>query len=288
MSCLQTKLTEDVSENLFKVDEVEITFDLTGEAITNRRIQVNNNGYANIPMRIVGGNDAYFTDSSGAENYGKTLSATPNQQVYLSAAKFKLFIGDKYRWSEFVATNINYGKGYINEETLKSLPALFQFWPAHLGGYGFDGKLDIDEIDMSFVKNFNTLATNTTPNVKGHLTSLTCDTMTRVSLGWQNVIGELKDLQHMASTLATVDLTRCDITGAVTDIGSCVAITSLNLSNLPNITGDVKDMLDAMYSAGRTSGTISVNGTTSGIKYNGSAFTSKSFTFSAGGWSENA
>lgn len=286
MSCLQTQLDAEVSEDLFKVDEVEFLVKFTGEPIANRRFTVNNYGYAAIPMRIVG--DGYFTDSTGTENRGKSINATPNTAVYFSEGTYKVFVGDKYRWSELIMTNINFGKVFINEESLKKLPMLFQFWSWKAGGYGFDGKLNLDEIDLSFVKNFNTSATSSTPCLKGSLKSFTCDEMNRIGAGWQNLTGELKDLQHMAATLQVLDLARCSITGSVTDLGGNIALTNLNLSNISTISGDVKDMLDAMVTAGRNSGTLSVNGTTSGIKYNGASFTMKSFTFTNEGWSENA
>lgn len=270
---------------MFKIDEIEMTVDFTDEPIGNRRFTFNNGGLANIPMRIVG--DGYFTDSTGSENLGKSISATPNSVVYMSEGKYKVFVGDKYKLTEIIMTNIRYNHLFINEETLKSLPKLFQLWSWTAGGYGFDGKLDIDEIDMSFVKNFNTSASSSTPCLKGSLKSFTCDTMTRIAAGWQNLNGELKDLQHIP-TLSYLDLTRCDVSGNVTALGSNVALTTLNLSNMPNVTGNVEDMLDAMVSSGRTSGTLSVNGTTSGIKYNGASFTTKSFTFTNEGWSENA
>jgi hypothetical protein len=285
MSCLQVKLTDEVSESLFKIDEIEMTVDFTDEPITNRRFVFNNGGLANIPMRIVG--DGYFTDSTGSENLGKSISATPNTSVYMSEGKYKVFVGDKYRLTEIIMTNIRYNHLFINEETLKSLPKLFQLWSWTTGGYGFDGKLNIDEIDMSFVKNFNTSATSSTPCVKGSLKSFTSNEMTRIAAGWQNLDGELKDLQHVP-TLTYIDLTRCDVSGNVSGLGVLVALTTLNLSNLPDVTGNIEDMLDAMVTNGRVAGTLSVNGTTSGIKYNGSSFTTKSFTFSSQGWSENA
>lgn len=283
MQNLITKLPA-VADNatLYKMDELHIKVKFpTGTAINARRFVINNNGSAKIPCRIVG--NGYFTNSDGTENLGKEVLASLAVSTYLSEGEYDLYIGDKYRISEFNTTYESRGMMFADLSTFKCLPACFQFWCGKVGGITYDEKFDVDEIDLSFVRSLVAEAAPSYPTLRGHLSRFKNSSMTRLSTQYQSLSGEIADLTALTS-LTTLELANNDVSGDIADLASS-ALTRVDLS-LTYVSGTLESLLDKMYAAGRVSGTCVFILQSSSVTYNGAVPTAaKTATFAAGGWS---
>lgn len=71
------------------------------------------------------------------------------------------------------------------------------------------------------------------------------------------------------------------ITGSISDLGSLTTLTTLSVAALSAVIGDISDLASRMVANGRTSGTLSVTGTNSGVTHNGESFTKKTITFNS-------
>lgn len=72
------------------------------------------------------------------------------------------------------------------------------------------------------------------------------------------------------------------ITGSISDLGSLTTLKNLNVTDSIAVMGDISDLASRMVANGRTSGTLSVTGTGSGVTHNGESFTKKTITFNSG------
>lgn len=80
-------------------------------------------------------------------------------------------------------------------------------------------------------------------------------------------------------TLLLVNLQK--VNGGISSFASLTSLETLNVTALP-IIGDISNLASGMVANGRTSGTLAVTGTNSGVRHNGESFTKKTITFNSG------
>lgn len=103
-----------------------------------------------------------------------------------------------------------------------------------------------------------------------------------------NMTGDLSDLLNLdASKIRTLVFnSSTNLTGNIEVLAYFTSLTSLQVSN-KSLTGDIKNLFDALYDNGRTSGTLAVNVSTLGPTYEGehpSGWTTYTATFTSEGW----
>lgn len=81
-------------------------------------------------------------------------------------------------------------------------------------------------------------------------------------------------------TLLLVNLQR--VNGDISSFASLTSLGTLNVMASPYIIGDISNLARGMVANGRTSGTLAVTGTNSGVTHNGETFTKKTITFNSG------
>lgn len=145
--------------------------------------------------------------------------------------------------------------------------------------------------DISYLSKFTNLKTVIAPltqnntNVGGDisalagLTSLTSITMKQND----NIKGLVSSLSGLTA-LTTLDLQSTQVSGNLDGLGGCVALTTLTLSST-SVTGTVEALASAMLTAGRESGTLTINASHTAITNNDSTFISATITFSSGSYS---
>lgn len=92
------------------------------------------------------------------------------------------------------------------------------------------------------------------------------------------IVGMLDNLAG-CSALKTIDLQSTSITGNIASIGACTQLTSVVVAST-SVTGTVEDLVAAFNSAGKTSGSISIGFTRTGITYNGAQVSGTTLTWS--------
>ena len=256
MDCLITKLPGEVSDGtLSKFDEISFNVHLVNSDSTNdRKLVAKCLGIA-YTARIVG--NGHFTDSTNTSDLGKTATiGTANTTLYLSDGDYILYI-PKYQLDvlQFAATKT--GIYRMRGESLAYTPIVygnFNYvgWPE---GYSMD-----DFKKSSFII---------------------------LNIGHTNLDLSTEKLSGLTS-VTTLGLTDSpNLRGSIANLAGNTAMTNLYVNVCPNATGAIEDLLDGLYANGKKSGSLIVNAVTSGITYNGAAFSLKTFNFSSSGWVEN-
>lgn len=258
MSMLETKLPGQVSDNrLFKLTEAafSVAFD---NSVSNRLIKVVSfpNAASKTKLRLVG--DVHFTDSTLSENYGQEITTEGGYNttnVYVSNGTGILFIGgctaDGLLSVEFSSgSKVGYLGGFLNDFDggVLRLPAV------NLSGY---------TVEDVFPKNPYRLTTFEAPGSK-------------LSGSFENVEG--------SDTLSGLAVYNTSVSGNVTQFAKFKALDSLHFANCVGIFGTLESLLDAMFAAGRVSGSLSINASGTKVTYNGSLFATKTATFTSSGW----
>lgn len=91
------------------------------------------------------------------------------------------------------------------------------------------------------------------------------------------IVGMLDNLAG-CSALKTIDLQSTSITGNIASIGACTQLTSVIVAST-SVTGTVEDLVAALNTAGKTSGSIAIGFTRTGITYNGSPVAGTTLTW---------
>lgn len=286
MDTLITKTPAEVTDkSLPKIDEMTfLVKGLTGVAsfAVNAPSQ---SGY----VRIEG--SAYFTDTTGTQNYGKTqrYDGSPAQLLRIKGdgTDFYLFYGNKYGIVRFSSLGTNVTSISCKSNTFQECNAL-----KHLGVQNI-GFLDGERLDMSLVRTDHLVMLSATTAVspkvfKMDLSDLdNIDNMTSITASsfGSYVTGDLSAFANNA-VLTELNLSFNAITGDISSLSKATSMTTLTLTNNPNITGTLESLLDGLYGNGKTSGTLSVGVVETSVTYNGAAVTSvKTATFTFGGWS---
>lgn len=92
------------------------------------------------------------------------------------------------------------------------------------------------------------------------------------------IVGMLDNLAG-CSALKTIDLQSTSITGNIASIGACTQLTSVVVAST-SVTGTVEDLVAAFNTAGKTTGTITIGFTRTGITYNGEPVNGTTLTWS--------
>lgn len=256
MNSLITKVPGSVTDDtLSKYDEISFEINLVNTDSANDRKVVLRSSVGSASVRIVG--NGHFTDSTNTSDLGKTMTfGTANTTLYLSNGSYILFV--------------------------EKLPlGTMQFFPSRKGilkkrneSLAYSKVTFLNMSHCSFPENFT-------------LKDLKCSSFINASFANSDLHADLSDLAA-ATSATTLSLNNMAYArGNIAELGPCVSLNSLYINSSAGIVGELKDLLDAMVDAGRTSGTLSVNGASSGVTYNGSSLSLKSFTFSGSGWSEN-
>lgn len=72
------------------------------------------------------------------------------------------------------------------------------------------------------------------------------------------------------------------VNGYISSFASLTSLKTLSVMASPYIIGDISNLASGMVANGRTSGTLAVTGTNSGVTHNGKSFTEKTITFNSG------
>jgi len=270
MDAIVTKLPSSVSnEKLFKMDELHFVVKIPeGSSLYSRKFTCSNGGFGKISMRIVG--NGSFVNSSDV-SIGKTIEYTAGQDCYLSTGEYDLFIGSKYNMGNYNFNSVLAERIFADTSSFKCLPVCTQLWIGKVGGMSDDGKLNIDDVDVSFVKNFLGDASKGSSTMKGSLKHFDNVAMTRLSFASQKIGGEIKDISSLAN-IETVDFGYTDVSGDIKDFGSSKLI-SVNVKGT-SVGGTLESLLSKMVSAGRNSGSCTFLLQESNVTYKGSVPTS--------------
>lgn len=264
METLVTKLHGLASDpKLYKIDEAAFSYTLTASTTAaNRKITILVSATADpLPkVRVVGGN---FTDSTLSSNLGTELTlSTGSNDIYLANGSGTLFIGG-FRDNCILDAICSFGS-----------TGLFKYIPSMINLFK-GSRFEFENVDFSEVSVDEAFPIYASPS--------------RVSFSASMIHGDFKNIPAKDS-LQILYISNCAINDQISTFAKFKNLAVLVFSNTltdgaNNITGTIDSLLDAMHTAGRTSGTMSVQGYNTGVTYNGNPFTSGTVTFTAGGWS---
>lgn len=263
----------------------EIILDLiSSESVRNVKVQK-----VSTETLVVTAIDGYFTDSDGESNpvASKTIEYTgADITLYVdsnvTSIKFSNKKGIKVLNSEYLDIKLEELKYAIGLTSLTLSNSFVSGDIAALGGLSNLRNLSISKTDKIYgnietLKNLhfayftiNPLATQTITGLTGNIEVA---------------------LQGSGTSFRSIYIYRSpNIIGNVTDaIGTLIGTISFSLEGTA-VGGDLKDLADAWYAAGRTSGNCSAYGNPGVMLFDGEPMPSRGvkFTFSSSGWtSEN-
>lgn len=264
METLITKLPGLASDTkLYKIDEAAFSYTLTASTTAaNRKITILVSATANpLPnVRVVGGN---FTDSTLAQNLGTELTlSTGSNDIYLANGRGTLFIGG-FRENCILDIICSFGS-----------TGLFKYIPSMINLFR-GSRFEFGNVDFSEVSVDEAFPIYASPS--------------RVSFSTSMIHGDFKNIPAKDS-LQILYVSNCSVNDQVSTFAKFKNLSVLVFSNnlnegANNITGTIESLLNAMHTAGRVSGTMTIQGYNTGVTYNGNPFTSGSVTFTAEGWS---
>lgn len=83
-------------------------------------------------------------------------------------------------------------------------------------------------------------------------------------------------------------IAKTNVTGSLLSFATCTALTEIRIYDSPKLSViAIESLLNAMFSAGRTSGTLRVVSSNDIATYDGQFFYDARFTFSTNGWTKN-
>ena len=201
--CLVTKLNGTVdNNNLLRIGEIRLFNTKLSNPTSNTQFMALTFS-KDTNLEIVG--DAYFTDSTLAENKGKTISCLPNKKTsfYVSNNDCQIAILDKY---SLVAAETNVHKVGDLED--------FRF-----------------SKDLSFIAIKGTEQTGDIANLK-NLIALTSLVLSRTQVN-----GDISVLKNLTA-LTTLSLDNTQVNGDISVLKNLTALTTLSLDNT-QVNGDI-------------------------------------------------
>ena len=230
-------------------------------------------------MRIIG--DTYFTNSSGTENYGKTLSFTnTSQSVYISPGETYLYIPKYSVWFFVADSNSNNAwdilYGTWNYAAIRQM-GIFN-WTYRNGGL-----VPLSALYLPENKSYNFTAA-ASPTITGDLSEIpNIENYTNLQLAMQSEL--TGDLSTLSNSVDCTDLRLgyTQVTGSLSDLYALSKLTTLSLIKC-KVSGTIEALADAWHYAGRISGTCTVYADKTEITYNGLSFVNKTITFTSEGW----
>ena len=270
METLITKLPGASSdETLFKIDEAVFSFNLDSSvtAVERAITIVLSNSAPKLPkLRIVG--TSVFTDSTFAQNYGKEITlAKGSNSVYVGNGAGLLYIGG------FGDSGI-FDRIVIGNGTKRLYAYEKGFFGNYIGGVLQTARVDFTKFNISEIF----------PKYSIGLTTLV---MSRCGVN-----GDISSLPQMES-LTNLQINANALYGDVVNFAKFNNLTELYVNNnldddrsKMNLSGSLESLLDAMFAAGRVSGTLLCAAANSGVTYQGVPLVSaKTATFTSEGWS---
>lgn len=248
--CLVTKLKGSVDGNLLKIGEFRI-----GISRLNTPTSDTQKMYfafdEDTKLHIVG--DGYFTDSALAQNLGKEIVIKKNDQtpIYVSNEDYEIFVGNKYG---LTVLGLSSGWGKIYNKTI-----------------------DIEDFQYS---NIAFLLCNAI-KIIGDFKKLDFKYVTSVDIHYCDNSTLSTSLFTGSSKLSSIIASNSELQGDIANFANCINLKNMDLGGF--CYGNVESLCQSMYDAGRTSGTLTING--ANLTYNNAALLRKSVkaTFTSSG-----
>lgn len=281
MDTLMMKLPDAVTDDtLLKLGEVKFHAECSDNSVgvwSLVKDAIQNPGGA----RIIG--DGYFTNSSGSENYGKSVEFQEGNnalQFYTKGTSFDLYLSNKYNLTLIRTV----------------LPDTSTGWSYTLVNGSFNGSSKLGTLALYRTSGQNVnlaefadspllsiVCSSATSPFYGDVSNLVKDTLQTIDITGDALYGDISSFVNLAS-LNTLKFNFSKVSGDISSVATCVALTNLSLEN-SNVSGTVEDLLDAMFTNGRRSGQFTVNVKGTSATYNGSVPTSDLVaTFNNSGW----
>ena len=281
MNTLMMKLPDAVTDDtLLKLGEVKFHAECSDNSVgvwSLVKDAIQNPGGA----RIIG--DGYFTNSSGTENYGKSVEFPEGNNVlqfYTKGTSFDLYLSNKYTLTliRTVLPDTSTGWSYrLVDGSFNGCSKLATLALYRTAGQNVDLAEFADSPLVSIVS-----ATLISP-FRGDVSNLVKDTLNTIDITGDALYGNISSFVDLTS-LTTLKFNFSNVSGDISSVATCVALTNLSLEN-SNVSGTVESLLDAMFANGRQSGQFTINVKGTSATYNGSVPTSDLVaTFSGSGW----
>lgn len=235
--------------------------------------------------KIVGGDGAYFTDSSLSENFGKEARFTDSgmHRLYIANGDYTLYVLPKYGITTIdigaLSSNARKGLG-LDLSFLNFVPNLQELTIPYSFSFG-DIKVLADcheliRVAMADVKGeifgdisafasssetLNVLSVADNNGIYGSIGSCSgMEVLTTLNASRTGISGDISEISAVTS-LTSLNVTYCGVSGNIASIGALVNLTNVQWYG-SNVTGDYTQLADAMVAAGRTSGTCSMRDAT--------------------------
>lgn len=278
MECLVTKLKGSVSDtSLKKLGELRILDIKKKESSSSNNINIT----ADEPVKLALSN-GYFTDSTGAENYGSEAeySDVGTLKKYYYSDDTDLSIVSKY---SLISVEVQAISGIIDGglkefsycQSLKGINI-----PNMIGTQG-----DIE--DLSSLISLQTIILP--PTAKGNLSSLeNFKNLVQFVLYNSELTGDISVFKEL-SKIASISISNTKVSGDISSLANLASLTSFagsgtavsgsinslkcpleRLSITPNMTGSIEEFVKSQRSAGRTTGSLQCTSTGwNNITFNG-------------------
>lgn len=282
MDTLMMKLPDAVTDDtLLKLGEVKFHAECSDNSVGVWYLvkdAIQNPGGA----RIIG--DGYFTNSSGSENYGKSVEFQEGNNVlqfYTKGTSFDLYLSNKYNLTLIRTV----------------LPDTSAGWSYTLVDGGFNGSSKLGTVALYRTSGQNVnlsefadspllsiVCSSLTSPFYGDVSNLAKDTLQTIDITGDALYGDISSFINLTN-LNTLKFNFSKVSGDISSAATCVALTNLSLEN-SNVSGSVESLLDAMYANGRRSGQFTINVKGTSATYNGNVPTADLVaTFGDSGWS---
>lgn len=288
MDALITKLPGAVTDaSLGKLDELIIDVDIVAGDNTSstRKMFVQGTYGGNYKATIEG--DGYFMDSTFTNNLGKELTLiTGYTDFFFSPGKYKVRIPAKQNLLMLnTSTDASAAKRQLSFGNIGTAMKMEYLYLNNF--YKKDGLFKLKDIISESLASLSVLASvGKEPMMEGDLEDLNPN-VTAFNLQNQKISGNISSLaSHTAVTNAGLYMCSA-VEGSISSIGALVSLTNLNVEYCASLSGTLESLFDAMVTAGRTSGTLTIYYGNSPVTYNGQTTTGSTpvvATFSGSGW----
>ena len=239
MECLVTKLKGTVDDSsLTKLGELRLSFDKLDSGFTQSTQRVSFTSLVgDVTLSLTG--DAYFTDSTGAENNGKQFvvdNETP-LYLYISNGAGELSVTSKY--------NLNRARIELSGRNTKVLNGLNDLrFSKDLNVLSFSNCIsDFELNDIAGLTELTFISFDNSEKTTGDLSALQKLTkLEQLSLiNDDKITGDVSSLKDFVN-VKSVQLTNCgNVSGDIASFGNCTHLTFLSVSGT-KVSGDVSSV----------------------------------------------
>lgn len=221
--CLVTKLNGTVdNDSLMRIGEFRIKIGKVSNPTKDSQL-VKIGVTSDTELRIVG--DGYFTDSTLAQNKGKKITISRNDEVsndvYVSNGDIELAVMNKYNLTEISMSKHNTNRAF-NLDELK--------YSTHLKSIDCnDTKVYGDLKSLSECSNFKSIALSSSL-VTGDISALAGKNIGVVSLDSTAVVGDISNLKN-SSNLSMLHVSNSAISGDISVLSNKNNLTFLAIEN---------------------------------------------------------